>query len=57
MMGSNMMLVTAPASWVVMDRVVLPVDCISRSNTMDKSRPKLNTVTMVRYWPPRACRC
>ena len=41
-------MVIAPASCVTMESTVLPVDCISRSNTMENSRPMLNTETMVR---------
>ena len=48
MMGSRMMLITAPVSCVVMDSMVLPVACIIRSKEMDRNRPKLNTVTMRR---------
>ena len=48
MIGSRMMLMTAPVSCVVIDSMVLPVACIIRSKEMDRNRPKLNTVTMRR---------
>ena len=52
MMGSRIMLVTAPASWVSMDRVVFPVACSIRSKFTERKMPRLNVVTSPRYWVP-----
>ena len=48
MMGSRMMLVSAPQSWVTMESTELPVACSIRSKKMARKRPVLQAVTMVR---------
>ena len=50
--GSSTMLVTAPMSWVVMAKVLRPVDTRIFSIIHCTQQPRLKTVQMVRYSVP-----
>ena len=54
MMGSKIILMTAPAIWLAIWYTVLPVDCKMRSNVICRKQPPPSTVTMRMYTSPPA---